>query len=97
MENEVQKRKEVILEFDNEIVTAKEYLDALADDEVDAELRMSRAQINTMAKMMGKHSKPRMSFGEVMQMPYIDFLKNLMRFTEKQGVEYKNDFLGKLQ
>jgi len=92
---EIKKREEVILDFDDEIITAKEYLDTLANDEVDAELRMSRAQMNTMAKMMGKHSKPRKSFGEIMQMPYIDFLKNLMRFTQRQGVDYKNDFLGK--
>lgn len=87
------KRSKVVLEFDDEIITAKEYIDTLADDEVDAELRMSRAQFNTMAKMMGKHSKPRMSFGDVMKMPYIDFLENIMRFTRKQGVEYKNNFL----
>jgi hypothetical protein len=94
-QTEKKNRNKIVLEFDDEIITAKEYLDNLADDDTDTELRMTRAQINTMAKMMGKHARPKMSFMEVMQLPYIDFLENIKRFTQRQGVEYKNDFLGK--
>ena len=39
MTEEIKKREEVVLDFDDEIITAKEYLDTLANDEVDAELR----------------------------------------------------------
>jgi len=91
MENE--QRTKIKLEFDNKIVTTQEYLQTLGENDVDPETRLNRAQINAQAKLMAKHTVPPITFMDVMKMPFLDFMENLMQFMKLQGLEVKNPFL----
>jgi hypothetical protein len=93
----MEKRKKIILEFDDKIITLMEYLNTMEEGTTDVETRLNRGQINTIAKLMGKHTNPPMAFMEIMKMPWVDALENINKFAEKQGVDSKLPFLEKSQ
>jgi hypothetical protein len=94
----MEEKKEVIFEFDDEIVSFQEYLKTMAEGEEDnPDVLLQIAQMNTQAKLLGKHSKPKRTFMEVIKLPYMDVIKNIGVFAKKQGLDIELPFLGNSQ
>lgn len=81
-------QKKIVIEWDDQDVTTMEYLQTLDNMQY-------ISGINSLARLMEKHSNRKFTYMDFMKMKLGDFYEFAKDFNKKKGLESQYDFLAK--